>query len=757
MTSDNVTDCDLEERVAVIGIHGVGEHDPGEVCRAITEQLLSHGDHAYCATAQEGRIRLNVEASSLFPKDARPAVEPSQKGFARLKRGFGSAFLKRQSGISANAPIDQRFTAALLAGGENYTATHTAHVQPMLRRDKDGRCIRVDVHEMFWSDLSHSSSTSGFKIFDQFAQLMLHVASLGRSTLATVLAERDFEQRKYSTLWHITYGLSASGYWLLSMPILQGNLLLLMLACLMLPALLPAATLAPAFGVFAGLIVALACGSTGIKYCGQKPGGLNRVVPWSLAAGIIAGGVTWHFARGWGDIRHVLTGLEGAALLLAGHLAMGRYGKSRPGSLGVWWALVSMVVIIGIAAACLKSPGDMAPLLPVKTFCSTAVCQPVTCAFGTCMEDTCVQISCFASGKPPASGATTLLLNWLAHTTEGLFHVLVVTWLVLFAVNAALVACACVLWLTGRNSEEDKRLRAVGTALIAAAVPPPLLLSAILLAWTIWDSAFQSILPDQGFTPWIAEWIASEKISWLNPTLFKDVIDLKGFLQGMIAFSATNALLPYLACMLVAMLLLAWAVLPSVAVEIRPPKFTSSKSAAKGKCATALGNWLDGGIRAMAWAAMASWIGFFVLLPIADYAQVFNLPAPNCLRSFLNWLLPHLPDTDHVVLTITTWFGAGAGTLLAATKLFGKNFSNFFGRLRVVVDTAMDVDNWLRERPRGDTPRLRIFARYMALLNFIKAGNYDKIIIVAHSQGTVVTADFFRYLQHQLPQELHPP
>jgi hypothetical protein len=75
--------------------------------------------------------------------------------------------------------------------------------------------------------------------------------------------------------------------------------------------------------------------------------------------------------------------------------------------------------------------------------------------------------------------------------------------------------------------------------------------------------------------------------------------------------------------------------------------------------------------------------------------------------------------------------------------------------MRVAVDTALDVDTWLQERPYGNTPRLHIFARLNSLLRHLQRQGHKKVIIVAHSQGTVVACDYLRYMAFhggQLPQ-----
>jgi hypothetical protein len=76
------------------------------------------------------------------------------------------------------------------------------------------------------------------------------------------------------------------------------------------------------------------------------------------------------------------------------------------------------------------------------------------------------------------------------------------------------------------------------------------------------------------------------------------------------------------------------------------------------------------------------------------------------------------------------------------------------------VRVGLDVDNYMREFPYHDTPRARIFARYASLLRYlckwrdpIDGRGYGAIVIVSHSQGTVVTADLLRFLQLQVPPD----
>jgi hypothetical protein len=71
------------------------------------------------------------------------------------------------------------------------------------------------------------------------------------------------------------------------------------------------------------------------------------------------------------------------------------------------------------------------------------------------------------------------------------------------------------------------------------------------------------------------------------------------------------------------------------------------------------------------------------------------------------------------------------------------------------------VDNWLREHPRDANPTARICARYASLLGYInqwrgeEGKGYDALIIFAHSQGTVITADLLRFLRTEQQSNPH--
>ena len=91
------------------------------------------------------------------------------------------------------------------------------------------------------------------------------------------------------------------------------------------------------------------------------------------------------------------------------------------------------------------------------------------------------------------------------------------------------------------------------------------------------------------------------------------------------------------------------------------------------------------------------------------------------------------------------WLAGGALTVAA----LGARFRQTFGRLRVALDAVLDIDNYFADPPNRQPPRARIYSRFASLLVYLRDRGYARIVIVAHSQGTVISADLLRYLHVQ--------
>ena len=166
--------------------------------------------------------------------------------------------------------------------------------------------------------------------------------------------------------------------------------------------------------------------------------------------------------------------------------------------------------------------------------------------------------------------------------------------------------------------------------------------------------------------------------------------------------------------------------------------------------AAEIGAWLTRSYRAIerllgwgSWVAVAGTVLAALLLG-ASLLRKTGLPVwPWVEQASAVMAQASAPLLNAVVVSI-----AGATTgLLAIGGLAIKRLQ----ALRAPLDAALDVDVHFREFPRGAIPRVLIAERYVALLEHVLAQGFRQVVIVAHSQGTVITADLLRYLQ-QRPQ-----
>jgi hypothetical protein len=93
---------------------------------------------------------------------------------------------------------------------------------------------------------------------------------------------------------------------------------------------------------------------------------------------------------------------------------------------------------------------------------------------------------------------------------------------------------------------------------------------------------------------------------------------------------------------------------------------------------------------------------------------------------------------------VAPWQVAG----LLATAFVARGW---LGPARSLLDVFLDIDNYMREHPCGASPRVRMFERVYSLLQHFDTATtssgaraFDAVVLVAHSQGSVIVADFLR-------------
>jgi hypothetical protein len=216
--------ADQIPRVAVIAIHGVGDHEPSEMARAVGSLLSAVEDtdnsQPYPA-CREVAIRIPVE----------PVILPNHREWSRNQddQGWGpldAALHERIRGYDRGKPLDYLFLEGQLAGyrnhdpGANYSTTRLEGE----RRGPSGRA-HVHIYDMTWSDLS-GVGRSAIGILTELYQLLFHLASVGANTVKAARYEMlgDTAGRK---LWKVFDWVHVSTVATLAWPVALLNLILL--------------------------------------------------------------------------------------------------------------------------------------------------------------------------------------------------------------------------------------------------------------------------------------------------------------------------------------------------------------------------------------------------------------------------------------------------------------------------------------------------------------------------------------------------
>jgi hypothetical protein len=123
------------------------------------------------------------------------------------------------------------------------------------------------------------------------------------------------------------------------------------------------------------------------------------------------------------------------------------------------------------------------------------------------------------------------------------------------------------------------------------------------------------------------------------------------------------------------------------------------------------------------------------------------------------WPLAVLHASGTTIILIVG--GALVVTAIALVTIRGR-FTRLGRGVGPAIDVLIEMDKYLRTRPQHATPRARIAERYVSVLRYLchwrdSTGRpYDAIVIVAHSQGAVITADLLNFVQREEDAELEP-
>ncbi|MGF1644568.1 MAG: hypothetical protein ACFCUJ_13070 [Thiotrichales bacterium] len=210
-------------------------------------------------------------------------------------------------------------------------------------------------------------------------------------------------------------------------------------------------------------------------------------------------------------------------------------------------------------------------------------------------------------------------------------------------------------------------------------------------------------------------------------------------LQGLIDQSILPGLSVSIGLIVLALLLAVWSISPAALGEL-------FEGRGNPRASRWLGDSLSAGFRWMRLSGEAFRVVVIVLVPLGYLISIgFEWP----------W-----QALDRFAVLAT-----GLLILIAVTGSHGP-FRFLALGFRGGLDIALDVANWLRNTPTTATPRAAICRRYASLLRHIAAWRdprdnhgYSGVVIVAHSQGTVITADLLRFLTREYgnPSDTNDP
>jgi len=724
---------DRIRRVAIIGVHGVAHHDPGATANAMADLLLSLPPFDPTAASRKCEDRPTKLFNSFSSLPIQIPLEPVCIDEASRVQALQETrvhremrFLQEESAEFARAlaqekkspqegdvedEVGLKYTRRLL---QNYQggADGNVYITTRLdgRRSASARQPATDVHiyEMFWADLARPTN-SLVSFFLAVFQLVLHLPSLSRVAIDTqpnankLWQTLQFAQRYASRMLQIV------------IPLLKVVLLIALFSA--------AANIREVqkLGVVSALLVALSVAAAGLVLMEKlrRPvfGGRLSWIVVSFLPASLAGGVTFILVRDnqWnqGVVLGVVAWLLGALLL---SYVLSAYQDVQAGILYTGWAsYIAFLTMFWIYAVLWRSLG--------------------------------------------------LASLW---TAQWLFVILRFSWLLLTGFAIAAFVLGEVAWRTQSSTAERAQARAaVRTSRLALALPSFLF---VFITGFIWAGLFSVAkrIENPYFKPAIlsvapglkrlddvtrvdlfphlpvADVTCSEHILEGRPctefaTLLRPCAEgwPCDYLEGVLTWSLGYGMLVAVLVTASALLLLVWWALPSVLTERVPvrkkipagtirtePPRSSTNHESKW-----LGGWISRGLDSTSLLAYLSWIAIF-LVPV-----VFLFTA--------HWRYPfEMSSKMAVEKTIAI---AASTALLAALVRYSSP----------VLRCILDVDTYLRAGPHAATPRARIFERYASLLRHVAQYRdpdgrpYDAVVIVAHSLGSLISADLLRLLHSQ--------
>ena len=679
-------------KTAVVVVHGIADQLPGQTVREVARLLCLGGDPYVQGEAHQVLVPVEkLEPGSGAAQEAAPAQRGRRKPRApRQRPGTPSGFYQVQQ-------------KAVAAEAEPRRDPKEKDLSVALNDYLLGRLVLPEGDALYEStrvSLRRGDSERTLDVYEMYwadlsrlsaggvnALLSLYQLFFHLSTLAADVVDQVSLSRNGGTAWRLLQRLHAWMAWLL-----KGPVALLQLAMLLMVAFGAAALVARelqgqllAAAFGLGAIVLLALAALG--WLRGAPGVGRAAKTLALVAAALAAVGVALYALGAEEVPPLLYFGAGAlGVALLGFYLVERYSGVTEG---------------------VRVPGHLIVLGTVVSLCVDGV-----------------------RILPQATGQTEWMIVASCHVGEWLLAGVLLVWAVFVAIQILSVLLG---WWLGRGGDAAARA-SLHTARLAVIGSSGLFAVLSLVLWSVITFIAGRALAQIFYQPVIFE-----------GTYRSAGIFLEERVQELGAFF-TPLLLGF--GLLVAAALLV--VLPSLREEISPTTNVDANGVRSGapEWARRLGGWLGGGIRFLGTAfkllvpagAIAAG-GIYLAFVLEQFAFTTGIGAQIAI-----WLVGTLDlFKGEGLVAAGKWLAGGAVTIAA----LGSRFTNTFGRLRVAIDAVLDIDNYFGDPPNRQPPRARIYSRYASLLAHLRGAGYARILIVAHSQGTVISADLLRYLHVQ--------
>lgn len=349
-----------------------------------------------------------------------------------------------------------------------------------------------------------------------------------------------------------------------------------------------------------------------------------------------------------------------------------------------------------------------------------------------------------ALNEPRGGGAGVRAANALTMIAGGAFRG---AWLVMLAACSACVVLA--LWMRmGRRPHRDARRRLSATVMLSVMLGPVLYALATSAMFLVFAAAWR-VYPDSA-----KQWPDGQP-RCPGSTIGNPIVDCPaGTGPRSTADWGTDLVRAVVQPLGLAMLLLA-AVLVLIGWFLRPYITTfraRNAHASAVDVAVRQGTALTGGLtRSGSDAMYLAYVG--VVLLITFGAGAIWLDGRDAVQR-VGAFLASVAFPMAYALAVLAIAGVGLRNVGPVGR-FGGGFLRILG---LVLDTIYDVTSYMRvANPAIVAPRIRMIARYRAVLRTARERGYEHVVVMAHSQGTVLTLATLLGDEDRAPRVTRPP